>query len=309
MKMPAMHIDKSIVIDAPVEKVFGILNNFHHWSTWSPWLICDPDSRVTVRQDGKFYEWEGQRVGSGNMEIVREDPGKLVDLNLTFLKPWKSKAKVQFICKPENQKTRVHWSMDSSLPFFMFWMKASMEAFVGSDYERGLAMLREYVETGKVSSTLSFIGESWYPGCRYFGIKTHTTIEQCGKQMEADMDKLLSYVSEKKIQPDGETFSIYHQLNFVKRKVSYTAGIPVSELPGDLPAGFITGEIPTTKIYTLRHTGSYLHLGNAWTTLYTMQRNKEFKIRKDIDPFEVYINMPGEVSDQELITDINFPIK
>jgi effector-binding domain-containing protein len=39
-----------------------------------------------------------------------------------------------------------------------------------------------------------------------------------------------------------------------------------------------------------------------------MQRNKEFKYRKGIDPFEVYLNMPGEVPNEQLVTEINFPV-
>jgi predicted transcriptional regulator YdeE/uncharacterized protein YndB with AHSA1/START domain len=305
--MPAMNIDKSVIIAAPVQRVFNILNDFHYWSFWSPWLICEPESQVTVRKDGKYYEWKGKRVGSGNMEIEREVTNQSIDLNLTFLKPWKSKAKVRFICVAEGENTNVHWTMESSLPFFMFWMKKMMEAFVGADYERGLQMLKEYVETGKVSSDLEFKGQSNYPGCKYIGIKTDTVIEDVGKEMESDFGQLQSFFSKKKIQPSSQAFSIYHKWDFVKRKVSYTAGIPVTEIPVDLPGDFIQGEIPATKVYTLRHIGSYLHLGNAWTTLYTMQRNKEFKVKKDIHPFEVYISLPGEAG--QPITDIHFPIK
>jgi effector-binding domain-containing protein len=39
-----------------------------------------------------------------------------------------------------------------------------------------------------------------------------------------------------------------------------------------------------------------------------MQRNKEFKYRKGIDPFEVYLNMPGEVPNEQLVTEIHFPV-
>lgn len=307
--MPAMNIDKSVMIAAPVQKVYNVLNDFHYWTFWSPWLICEPESTVTVRQDGKYYEWKGKRVGSGNMEIENEVTNQSIDLNLTFLKPWKSKAKVRFICSAEGENTNVHWTMESSLPFFMFWMKKSMEGFVGADYERGLQMLKEYVETGKVSSTLEFKGQSNYSGCKYIGIKTDTTMENVGKEMESDFGQLQAFISEKKIQPSGQAFSIYHEWDFVKRKASYTAGIPVTQIPGDLPGDFIQGEIPATKVYTLRHIGSYLHLGNAWTTLYTMQRNKEFKVKKDIHPFEVYISLPGEEASGDSITDIHFPIK
>ena len=307
--MPKMHIDKAVTIEAPLPKVFDILNDFHCWPGWSPWLICEPESVLKIREDGKYYEWEGKRVGSGNMSILSETPNRKIDLDLTFLKPWKSKAKVQFLCQEDGQKTKVNWTMESSLPFFLLWMKKSMEAFVGSDYERGLQMLKEYIETGAVSSKLDFRGESNFTGCQYIGINTTTTIAQNGTQMGTDYSKLWSFISDQKIRPTGPAFSIYHKFDLVKRMVNYTACIPVPEIPADLPSGFISGKIPATKVYTLRHIGSYLHLGNAWTTMHTMLRNKEFKAIKGIHPFESYINLPGEVPDHDLITDIHFAIK
>lgn len=95
----------------------------------------------------------------------------------------------------------------------------------------------------------------------------------------------------------------------VKGQVSYTAAVPVEEIPSNLPSEFVQGEIPASKIYTLRHIGSYDHLGNAWTTMYMMHRNKEFKPLKNVHPYEMYLNMPGEVPDEKLMTDIVFAIK
>ncbi len=63
--MPKMHIKKSVNIKAPVEKVYSKLNDFNHWTAWSPWLIMDPQATVTIAEDAKSYEWEGERVGSG----------------------------------------------------------------------------------------------------------------------------------------------------------------------------------------------------------------------------------------------------
>lgn len=68
--MPKTHVNKEIIIDASAQKVFSIINDFHHWSIWSPWLVAEPEAKVTVREDGKFYEWSGKRVGAGEMTIV-----------------------------------------------------------------------------------------------------------------------------------------------------------------------------------------------------------------------------------------------
>ncbi|MEQ9231347.1 MAG: SRPBCC family protein, partial [Cyclobacteriaceae bacterium] len=70
--MSKMHIERSIDIDAPVEKVFQVLNDFNQWAVWSPWLLIDEHPNVRVSEDAKFYEWEGKRTGSGKMQIISE---------------------------------------------------------------------------------------------------------------------------------------------------------------------------------------------------------------------------------------------
>ncbi|MEM8565258.1 MAG: SRPBCC family protein [Bacteroidota bacterium] len=307
--MPKMQITKSITINAPVEKVYSKLNDFNHWTAWSPWLIMDPQAKVTIDGDAKSYEWEGDRVGSGNMHVTEEVENKWVDYDLTFLKPWKSTAKVRFETVSKGDSTEVHWLMDSSLPFFMFWMKKMMEAFVGMDYDRGLAMLKDYVEDGEVHSKLDFKGTSSFKGFKFVGIKTNSTIDDVGSSMEADFNKLMTFMNDHKDIIAGPTFSIYHKWDMVKRNVQYTSGIPVKSVPDNLPSGIVSDEIPATEVYTLAHTGPYAHLGNAWSTLYNMQRGKAFKINKKIHPFETYMNIPGEVPDKELLTEVHFPVK
>ena len=41
----------------------------------------------------------------------------------------------------------------ASAAFFLFWMRRQMELFIGMDYERGLKMLKEWIETGQILST------------------------------------------------------------------------------------------------------------------------------------------------------------
>ncbi len=306
--MPKMNIRRSIEINAPREKVYKTLNDFHHWSAWSPWLMAEPEAKVDVREDGKYYKWDGNRVGSGEMTLVGESPNK-IDYDLTFLKPWKSKSQVKFLLDENNDQTNVTWTMDSSLPFFMFWMKKSMEAFVGFDYERGLNMLKEYIEKGNINSKLDFKGKSEFPGCKYIGISRTTTIPQVGKAMETDFGKIWEFMGDKHNNIGGSPFSIYHKWDMVKKNVEYTSGVPVKEVPSELPNGFISGSMPNGSIYTIRHIGAYQHLGNAWSTLYSMQRNKELKPVKGRHPFESYANNPGEVDEKDLITDINFFVK
>lgn len=307
--MPKMHIEKSTVINAPVEKVYQVLSDFHQWGPWSPWLITEPEAQVSVAEDGKSYDWEGKRTGKGNMVIMDESANRSINMTLTFLKPWKSTAKVRFRLEPEGDGAKVTWFMDSSLPFFMFWMTKMMTGLIGMDYERGLNMLKEYIETGSVSSKLDFKGVSEFPGCQYVGIKTNTSIAAIGDAMTSDFGKLHTYFKENSDVKADLVFSIYHKWDPANQVVEYTSGCSVDTIPSNLPDGFITGEIPKTNVQTVSHIGPYQYLGNAWSALYAMKQAKEIKHKKKIMPFEVYVNDPTEVDEKELITDVNFAVR
>ncbi len=307
--MPKFHVEKSILIDAPLSKVYKCISDLNHWNKWSPWLVLEPEARFKVAEDGKSYSWEGDRVGSGEMKILSEEENQSVDFDLHFLKPWKSQADIRFELSEEAGKSKVTWFMDSKLPFFLFFMKKMMVAMLGMDFDRGLKMLQDYAKEDQVYSHLDFKGETNYPGCTYIGITRGVAMDDMGQSMEKDFGTLMEFMADKTDKISNEPISIYHKWELVKGIANYTAAIPVSEVPDGLPVGVVTGKIPETKIYKLRHTGKYDHLGNPWSAMMMMQRAKVFKQKKDIHPFESYVNSPADTDPKQLIADVNFPIK
>ena len=126
--MPKVHINRSILIKAAPEKVFESLIDFRQWAVWSPWLILENRPTVEYAEDGLSYRWSGNRIGEGVMRISSKNPSREVTYDLAFVKPYKSKAKIVFNLVVEGQHTAVTWKMNSSLPFFLGWMKKSLVA-------------------------------------------------------------------------------------------------------------------------------------------------------------------------------------
>ena len=308
--MPRTHVERSVLINAPIDKVYKTVSDFHTWTTWSPWLVTEPEAKVNVREDGKFYEWEGDIVGAGEMNIAKEVENSSVEIDLMFLKPWKSKAKVSFQLKEEGNGTRVLWDMNSSLPFIMFWMKKMMEAFIGMDYERGLTMLKDYVELGKIPYTMTVKGIQEFKGHKYIGIKSMVSIKDIGSKMNEDFTKLMTYMMDGKQKiMDGDAFSIYHKWEIVKGEASYTACIPVKEIPSDLPQGVITGSVPATKVHVIHGKGPYRFTGNIWSAQFMRKRSKKFKSNRGVDPIERYLNSPKNTEENDLETEVLFAVK
>ncbi|MCT4582398.1 MAG: SRPBCC family protein [Flavobacteriales bacterium] len=306
--MPKLTVKKSIVIKASPEKVYGVVADFSQWQPWSPWLIMEDGVKVNVRADKKYYEWEGDLVGAGNMTVASEKEFTRIDYDLMFLKPWKSKAKVAFELEKQGDETLVTWYMNSSLPFFLFWMKKMTENFIGMDYDRGLKMLKDYVEDGTVHSKLSFKGISQFEGAKYIAINTECAIQDMPENSKRDFTKLMTYMRDNHADIMDKAMSIYHKWDMRKQRVNYSACAIVSEIPKDLPAGFVTGEYPKAKVYAVHHTGPYHHIGNAWTAQMMRQRGKVFKPSKQLHPMEYYINSPFDTDELALETEVLFPI-
>ncbi|MDJ0976794.1 MAG: SRPBCC family protein [Planctomycetota bacterium] len=307
--MPKFTVHKTKVIDAPAANVWPHIRKFENWRAWSPWLIAEPETEVTYRDDGMGYGWKGKIVGSGKIDLLDEKENEAMDMRLTFLEPWKSENETRFRLEEKDGKTTVSWDMTGSLPFFLFWMKKMMSAWVGMDYDRGLSMLKDISETGSTPSKLDFEGSAPFSGRPYVGVRTACAISDIGPRMEADMGKLHAWLQESGTEATGVPFSIYHKWSPGKGRVEYTSAVPVAKAPDTTPAGMVSGTQPDVTTYRVKHTGPYHHLGNAWSAGMMHGRAKRFKQDKSIHPFEVYESDPTEVAPNELVTVVHFPVK
>jgi len=306
--MPAFTVNNSIHIDAPIDRVFESVRNFNEWTAWSPWLIAEPGA--TVEQLGPdAYSWEGKIVGSGKMDVIDDRRPNAIDYKLHFYKPWKSQADVRFEFAERDGGTETTWSMNSSLPFFMFWMTETMSKLIGMDYQRGLNMLKDHIETGSVPSTLELAGIQPFAGLDYIGVRKTCSMEEISEGMAECYGRLNDWMQENGEQPASDGLSIYHHWNLKTQTTDFTAAFPVPQIPSDLPSGLRSGSLPACDAFLVRHTGPYRHLGNAWSAGMQHKQAKQFKASKKIDCFEIYEHCAGDPDGHENVTAIYLPVK
>ena len=307
--MPKFSVQKSITIDAPPEAVFEALSNFKSWPKWSPWVIIEPDCALTFSEDGESYAWDGKIIESGSMRKTSSTAPSQLNLALEFVRPWKSKADVQFEMTPEGDGANVTWSMNSALPFFLFWMKPMMIRLIGMDYDRGLAMLKDLIESGHVPSTLTFKSNQKVSACNYIGIQTDCSMDEMGPKMEKDMATLCAFLEEQSLTPSDKPFTLYSKWNLIKGSAQYITAFPLDSIPAELPAGIISGARPECTTYCVEHRGPYRHLANAWSAAMMHQRGKVFASSKQSVPFEIYENSPHDTDENDLVTAIHLTSK
>jgi len=309
--MPVIHVSRSIMIDAPKKRIQKVLTNFQESISWSPWLIIEPDAKVAFSDNqgkvGAGFSWDGELIGEGQMKLVYADEND-IEMKVHFLKPFKSTAQSIFTLQENAGQTEVIWHMQSKLPWFMFFMKNKIQAFIGMDYERGLGMLKEYIETGKVNSSIMIEGVVDIEGRKYVGIPRACAIEEVGEAMKTDYKRLFDFIAEHEILLEEMPFSIYNTFDIPNNHTAFISCIPYD---GDapLPSDFIQGEIATQKAIKTTHTGSYKHLGNAWTAAMTYARVKKIQTSNTMMGIEVYPNDPDDTPEEMLTTEIYLPLK
>ena len=295
--MPKMSVSKTQEIVSPIEKVFEILRDVHACPSWSPWLITDPDCKLDVQSD--YYSWEGEICGSGRMELVGEEENESITYNLCFLKPWKSQVDIRISLAAKDDATQVAWTIDTSFPFSRFWMKKSLRAYLGMDYDRGLMMLKDLVEIGSVPSYLEFLGREPSPSFVGVGIRRAGTMNGFEQDIET------SYKEVKDYYPEEQVFSAYYEWDVVRKKVAYFMGVRLDKTPWVIPDGMKLINVPGMEVYAIRHRGPYRHLSNGWSAGRMHGRAKTFRQSKRFPPFEIYEDENGE----EPVVKICLPMK
>ena len=310
--MPAFQVERSTIIQAPAEQVFDTVADYSTWTRWSPWLGADKQATVSVSDDPSslhsHYSWSGDVVGAGEMEHMQLDRPRSIEDEIRFIKPFKSISAVGFSLEPEGEGTKITWRMHGKLPWFLFWMRGNMETFVGMDYERGLKMLREYIETGNILSDTDIVGTEAVQSIDVYGIRDSCAMDQVGAAMEKAVSTAKQKLDEAGVSTDGEMISVYHPCDMKQGRFDFTTGFAVNTAEPP-PAGIHHCRLPAGQALHVRHTGSYDNLGNSWSAAYQFVRYKKLKAAGKQDSYEIYRNDPSDTPPAQWLTDIYLPLK
>ncbi len=191
--MPKYRVEKAIAIASEPIKVYETVADYSTWTTWSPWLISEPTAKVTVSSDpssvGSLYAWQGAMNGEGELEHKLLVPGEKVEDELRFIKPFKAICKTAFHMSRVPNGTQLSWSLDASLPWYLFWMIPFMKTFIGMDYQRGLNMLKDLIETGSIPSQTIVHGKEPIAKFHMAGIAGSCPVEAIGPSMDAAFER------------------------------------------------------------------------------------------------------------------------
>ncbi len=148
-----LRVERSTGINAPADKIFSMINDFHQWGVWSPYEHRDPQMKRTYSGAasgvGSVYEWDGDsNVGQGRMEILQSSPPGKIVIKLDFIKPWEGHNTAEFTLATQGNTTQVTWLMHGPANFMSKVMGLFMnfDRMIGRDFEAGLEKMKSVAE-------------------------------------------------------------------------------------------------------------------------------------------------------------------
>jgi len=149
-----LNYQKSIAINAPIDKVWSHVHTLAAMDAWSPWNERDPDMKKDFSgvdgEPGAKQSWvsNAKNVGEGSQTILAVDKPNKLSTKLEFIKPFKSQADAYVKLSDSGEITTATWGFESSMPYPMNIMKLFMnfEANMDKDFGAGLSKLKTICE-------------------------------------------------------------------------------------------------------------------------------------------------------------------
>ncbi|HLI93930.1 MAG TPA: SRPBCC family protein [Puia sp.] len=151
----AINYEQSILINAPLSRVWDNIKTLHAINQWNPWMDLDPNMKIqyggTDGTPGAGFSWDStvKNAGAGSQTILKVSDQSQLHTRIDFLRPFKNTAYADFNVAPDTGNTRVSWSLKGKMPYPMNIMKltGAMQKNIGKDFTKGLNKLKTICES------------------------------------------------------------------------------------------------------------------------------------------------------------------
>ncbi len=135
-------------------------------------------------------------------------------------------------------------------------------------------------------------------------VKTTTSVRELPAVLGGIYGELMGYLQKSELSMTGPPFVLYRNADMEALQIE--AGFPVDRA--------VTGEgrieggaIPGGRVLSAIHTGSYATLEKTYTPVMTHIEKNGLKVTPWM--YELYLNSPDEVPEEQLQTEICFPLE
>ena len=169
--------------------------------------------------------------------------------------------------------------------------------------------LKEYNLFAQPTSTQ--ITTKTHPPINAVGYRTETTHIEVFNDIPRGFGIVMSALTESDIDPAGPPFTVFHRPPDGDTDGDIAMCIPVADTV-DLEAEPADGHPVTSMVFeggvvaSIVHRGSYDNMGQTYATMAAWIQERGHSITGPTR--EIYLNSPAEVADEDLLTELLFPI-
>ena len=293
-------------------KIFSPVASYKDRSVWDPWVDSDSTTIVTIESKpeyvGSIYAWEGEKLGTGRMEVISVTENEYIKSSLWFgdvVEP----SMVEWTFEPVEGGTHVVWSFSqkTKYPIGRFGMIFGKK-FLKQSFEIGLANLKAYLESTPQSvSSLGPIAIETQQAFKAMVADGAGTMETIGEQLGVLYGMIMMEVGKQNLQIAGAPFVHYLDYDEATGHSNYVAGIPVLKT-GDNSGQVYSRTYDEMKVVQAIHTGPYEEFTISYGLLDQYIQSNPIDLTGEA--FEFYLTDPGTEPDQtKWQTIIAFPVR
>lgn len=305
-------VRRETTINAPIEVVFGIINDFSEWEAWSPWARRDSTLTISYGQqtmgEGASYSWigESKMSGEGSMTITNSEANSLMEFEINMTAPYESNSSGYFRLEEVDGMTKVTWGNTGALSFFIRFI--DMEEMLGPVLEDGLRYLKEVAEskvtlTPEIPVEIVETSEITYYFIRVDSVST----KEIGELIGRSYGEIMTYLAEDANNYTGHPFTISRAWDNELMVGDIDICLPInSAKPGNERVQKATTS--SGRAVRATHYGKYELVGPVY---FAAEAFIEKNTLKSNDfPREIYVTDPGQEPDTaKWVTYVEYPIE
>lgn len=311
-----VHVERSILINAPSEIVHTQINDLHNWTKWSPWYRMDTamkiEYNVIASGAGAGYKWNSnhEKVGNGDMTITASTQDS-ISTAMNFME--NGVATGNFIFSKADSGTKVTWTMDSDMGmnpigriFGLF-----MDKMLGPDFESGLANIKEVAEAvpaGPKKYRGFEVKEEDAADRTYIILKDSLGWDSIEAFCQKNTPAIYEAIGKAKLEIAGAAASLYFRWDSVSKTAIMAVAVPVVGDAKTKVKGFETFVLPAGKNLHIVYPGGYNGIGSAHYAMDDYMKENNFL---QINPVvEEYVTGPDKEADSaKWVTNVYYRVK
>jgi effector-binding domain-containing protein/uncharacterized protein YndB with AHSA1/START domain len=307
--------ERSTTIAAPPGAVWNQVSTFSAIDNWSPWNEMDPNMKKSTEGTdgtvGAIQRWEGNdKVGKGEQRIDEIVPNSLVRTRLKFIEPWASECDALVELNADGEGTKVTWAMAGENDFMgkLMGKFMDMEAMIGKDFDKGLAMLKEQAEAAYSAQPKYEIKTVERPAMLYVGKRGIVKWSDLESAFGDGFGSGMAAIGKAKVEAAGPPSGVYFEWNEADKTADMIAGIPVPASAKAKLKGLELYEAPASKALQVEYHGGYSSMGAVHGAMDAYI--KENGLTHHTNVIEEYVTGPGSEPDStKWLTNVVYFIK